>query len=60
MLVGRRCYIPLCCPLSHLQHGLQLLELPSLLLNLGFWLLLQLCQQQPRNVQHLLETAGVS
>lgn len=50
---------PLCGPLSHLQHRLQLLQLPSLLLNLSSWLLLQLSQQQPCNVQHLLEaTAG--
>lgn len=46
-----------CCH-SHLQDGLQLLQLGLLLLDLTVVVLEQLQQQEPSNVQHLLHTRG--
>lgn len=44
-----------CCH-SHLQDGLQLLQLGLLLLDLAVVVLEQLQQQEPSDVQHLLHT----
>lgn len=42
-------------PFSHLQYRLQLLQFSSLLLDLTTWFFLQFSQQQPCDIQHLLE-----